>query len=273
MELRGDWEALERPGPQSVVVGGVEVRRGSRVRLAPRAGADVFDLALTGRVAVVEGIDVDLEDNVALAVTIEDDPGRDLGDMRQPGHRFFFSTDEVEPLSDEDARAIPAVGGRVLVAGIGNIFLGDDAFGVELAAVLRDRPLPAGVEVVDFGIRGMDLAYALGRGYDAVVFLDATPRGGPPGTVYVIEPSLDDALPALDGHGMDPVQVLRLAQRLDGLPPRALVVGCEPSVVMSGDEFELVGELSDPVRAALDEAARVVEELLEDLLGKREEGS
>jgi hydrogenase maturation protease len=270
--LRGDWEALERPGPESVVVDGVVVRRGSRVRLAPRAGADVFDLALTGRVAVVEGIDVDLEDNVAFAVTIEDDPGRDLGDMRQPGHRFFFAADEIEPLGEADV-ATAERGARVLVAGIGNIFLGDDAFGVELAGVLRDRPLPAGAEVVDFGIRGMDLAYALGRGYDAVVFLDATPRGGAPGTVYVIEPSLDDVAPALDAHGMNPVQVLRLARRLDGLPPRALVVGCEPAVVMSGEEFELVGELSEPVRAALDEAADVVERLLVDLMGKREENA
>ena len=95
-----------------------------------------------------------------LAVVVEDDPGRDLGERRQPGHRFFFAPDEVEPLP-APAPAAPAV--RVLVAGIGNVFLGDDGFGVALAGRLARRELPAGVEVVDFGIRGMDLAYALPR--------------------------------------------------------------------------------------------------------------
>src|SRR4051794_6154992 len=100
-EVPSYWEELERPGPDAVTVDGVELRARSRVRLRPRAGGDVFDLALAGRTAVIEGIDQDLDGNVKLAVAVDDDPGRDLGMRRQPGHRFFFSPDEVEPLADE----------------------------------------------------------------------------------------------------------------------------------------------------------------------------
>lgn len=256
--MSGYWEELERPAPDAVVVDGVELRRRSRVRLRPRAGADVFDVVLTGRTAVVEGIDQDLDGNLQLAVTVEDDPGRDLGERRLPGHRFFFSPDEVEPLVGEPAPA-PATA-RVLVAGIGNVFLGDDGFGVALAGRLaRGEPRP-GVDVVDFGIRGMDLAYALLGDYEAAILLDAAPRGEPPGTLYVIEPEVDEEseLPP-DAHGMDPVRVLALARALGGTPPRTLVVGCEPQ---SEDN---VGVLSEPVRAALDEGVRLVESLLDEL--------
>jgi hydrogenase maturation protease len=265
-EVPGYWEELERPGPDAVTVDGVELRARSRVRLKPRAGGDVFDLALAGRTAVVEGIDQDLDGNVKLAVAVDDDPGRDLGLRRQPGHRFFFAPDEVEPLHDASgtpATAAPAR--RILVAGIGNVFLGDDGFGVALADRLARRALPAGVEVVDYGIRGMDLAYALHDGWDAVVLLDATPRGRAPGTLYVIEPDLADLSPAVDAHGMDPVMVLGLAQALGGPLPRVLVVGCEPQTVMRGDEEDVVAAISEPVRAALDEGVRLVEALLEDL--------
>ena len=108
---------------------------------------------------------------------------------------------------------------RVLVAGVGNIFLGDDAFGVEVVQRLARRPLPDGVRVVDFGIRGFDLTYALLDGYEAVILVDAAPRGGRPGTLYVIEPELDDGgePPAtglmIDPHNLDPARVLRLASR------------------------------------------------------------
>ncbi len=263
---RGYWEELERPGPDTVVVEGVELRAGSRVRLKPRAGGDVFDIALAGMSAVIEAIEQDMEDQIQLAVIVEDDPGRDLGEMRQPGHRFFFSCEEVEPLSEEAAPADLATSQRILVAGIGNVFLGDDGFGVALASRLAKRALPPGVEVVDFGIRGMDLAYAMMDGYAAVILLDAAPRGDPPGTLYVIEPEIDPDEVALDTHGMDPVKVLALVQGLGGTPPRTLVVGCEPQTRMSGDEDEdLVVDLSEPVRLALDEAAKLVESLLTDL--------
>jgi hydrogenase maturation protease len=253
-----------------VQVDGVELRRRSRVRLRPRPGGDIFDLALAGRTAVVEGIDEDLEGNLRLAVIVEDDPGRDLGERRQPGHRFFFAPEEVEPLG---AEASPAAGPRILVAGIGNVFLGDDGFGVALAGRLARQQLPAGVEVVDFGIRGMDLALALQEGYDAAVLLDATPRGQPPGTLYVIEPELEPGDAGLDAHGMDPVSVLALARAMGGSPPRTLVVGCEPQTRMTVDDEEIVAALTEPVRAALDEAVRLVESVLAELTNEQEEPS
>ena len=239
---------------------GVEVGRGSRVVLRPRAGADIFDRAIAGKVAVVDRVDEDMEGSVQLAVVVEDDPGRDLGEMRQPGHRFFFSPEEVEPLAGQ-----PQPAARVLVAGIGNIFMGDDAFGVEVARRLAERPLPAGVEVGDFGIRGIDLMYALGEGYDAAVFVDAAPRGEPPGTLSVIEPELEEGEATIDAHGMDPVKVLSLARQVGSVPERILVVGCEPGVRMTGDEEEVVGELSEPVRAAIDDAVGLVESVIREL--------
>ena len=239
---------------------GVEVGRGSRVVLRPRAGADIFDRAIAGKVAVVDRVDEDMEGSVQLAVVVEDDPGRDLGEMRQPGHRFFFSPEEVEPLAGQ-----PQPAARVLVAGIGNIFMGDDAFGVEVARRLAERPLPAGVEVGDFGIRGIDLMYALGEGYDAAVFVDAVPRGEPPGTLSVIEPELEEGEATIDAHGMDPVKVLSLARQVGSVPERILVVGCEPGVRMTGDEEEVVGELSAPVRAAIDDAVGLVESVIREL--------
>src|ERR687883_1705547 len=98
-------EYEERPALQSVVVRGVELAKGSRVLLWPRAGGDIMDLALKGKVAFVEGIEQDYEDRIHLSVTLEDDPGRDLGEAHILGHRFFFSPDEVVPLDPEAADA------------------------------------------------------------------------------------------------------------------------------------------------------------------------
>jgi hydrogenase maturation protease len=213
------------------------------VTLHPRAGGDVWDLALAGKTAVVDVVERDMEGRVHVGVLIDDDPGRDLGER---GHRFFFAPEEVVPL-------------RVLVAGIGNVFLGDDAFGVTLAG----RVTYDGVELVDFGIRGMDLAYALAS-YDVVVFLDAMPRGGTPGTLYLIEPDLSELPPDVDAHGMDPVKVLALAKTLGGELPRTLVLGCEP---LAAEEFT---DMSPPVAAALDEAARMLVSLLDELTKRQE---
>ncbi|HYP26798.1 MAG TPA: hypothetical protein VE262_08775 [Blastocatellia bacterium] len=95
-----EWQLLEeRPSPEAVTVGGVELRRGDRVRLRPRSGGDIFDLALAGRVALIESIEQDYENRVHFAVVVEDDPGRDMGELRLPGHRFFFHPEEVEPLA------------------------------------------------------------------------------------------------------------------------------------------------------------------------------
>jgi hydrogenase maturation protease len=158
---------------------------------------------------------------------------------------------------------------RILVAGIGNIFLGDDAFGVAVAQRLRQCPWPAGVRVVDFGIRSFDLAYALGDGYDVAILIDALPRDEPPGTLYVIEPDLDELndqeTVAIETHAMDPVKVLRLAHTLGSQPRRVLVVGCEPATV-EADENGNMG-LSAPVQASLDEAVRLVEQLVLEVSG------
>ncbi len=94
------WE-MEGSAPSNVIVDGVEIVKGSRVRLHPHPGGDIMDMALAGKVAYVEAIEQDFESKIHLAVVVEDDPGRDLGDARQPGHRFFFSLDEVEPLDGE----------------------------------------------------------------------------------------------------------------------------------------------------------------------------
>ena len=255
------WDELERPAPDAVSVAGVELRRGSRVRLRPRAGADVFDLALAGRVAVVDAIEEDMEGAVHLVVCVDDDPGRDLGVAAQLAHRFFFAPEEVEPLAPV----------RILIAGIGNVFLGDDGFGCALAERLAERPLPPGVEVVDYGIRGMDLAYALGDGYAAAVLLDAAPTGQPPGTLSLIEPELDAVEPAIDAHGMDPVKVLGLARALGDPLPRTLVVACAPETVMTGEEDDVLAELSAPVRAALDPGVELVESLLRELTAPAQE--
>jgi hydrogenase maturation protease len=239
------------------------------VRLRPRAGGDVWDLVLAGRTAVIEGIEERTDGELQVAVTVDDDPGRDLGLERQPGHRFFFSVEELEPVANEDARP---QGPSILVAGVGNVFCGDDGFGVALADRLARIELPAGVEVVDFGIRGMDLAYALHDGYDAAVMLDAMPRGGRPGTLYVIEPELEEGAVAIDTHDMDPAKVLALARGLSDEPlPRILILGCEPQVWPSPEEETVVAELSEPVRHALDEAVRVAENLLVDLTQPEQE--
>lgn len=157
---------------------------------------------------------------------------------------------------------------RILVAGIGNIFLGDDAFGVEVVRRLASRPMPPGVTVVDFGIRGLDLTYALLDGWDAAILIDAVPRGEPPGTLYVIEPAMEgpaEQAATLDTHAMDPVRVLRMVASLGGRVDRVLIVGSEPTP-LGADDFQ--SGLSAPVAAALDEAAGMVESLIAQILSR-----
>ena len=155
---------------------------------------------------------------------------------------------------------------RILVAGIGNIFLGDDAFGVEVAQRLARRQLPDEVWVVDFGIRGLDLTYALLDGYETVLLVDAVPRGGPPGTLYILEPERDTTPGgvAIDGHSMDPVKVLRLVEAMGGRIERLLLIGCEPA--QAADYEEMQPGLSEAVRASVDEAVRLIESLIARLL-------
>jgi hydrogenase maturation protease len=160
---------------------------------------------------------------------------------------------------------------HILVAGIGNIFLGDDGFGSEVARRLAGRSQPADVRVIDFGIRGFDLAYALLDGYEVTIFVDATPRGGEPGTLYTIEPDLSelatlDAQPALvEAHGMNPMKVLAMVKAMGGEFKRILLVGCEPATL--GPEEGQMG-LSQPVDAAVEGAVHMVESLVAEILAE-----
>ncbi|MGH3099331.1 MAG: hydrogenase maturation protease [Streptosporangiales bacterium] len=157
-------------------------------------------------------------------------------------------------------------GRRVLVAGIGNVFRGDDGFGSAVARRLERESFPDGVEVADYGIRGVHLAYQLLEGYDLLVLIDAVPRGGPPGTVYVIEPDqvTDDAAETapMDSHDMSPELVLGLLPKLGGSIDRVLVVGCEPATVDDG----MV--LSAPVEGAIEEAAATVLDIVAGALSE-----
>ncbi len=158
---------------------------------------------------------------------------------------------------------------RVLCAGIGNIFFSDDGFGVEVVNRLRHLPVPDGVRVEDYGIRGVHLAYELCESYDALVLIDAMPMGDePPGTVVILEPDAppssendEDIAPIMDAHTMSPLVVLTTLANLGGSVDRILVVGCQPETVEEG-----MG-LSEPVAAAVDRAVEMVSELLTELVG------
>ncbi len=155
---------------------------------------------------------------------------------------------------------------RVLIAGIGNIFLGDDAFGVEVVGELMKRGLPKDVEVVDFGIRSFDLAYALAKGYEAVILVDALQRGNEPGTVYLFEPDsegLKNLNEVVNGHSMNPLLALQLAETLEGEVKNLYLIGCEPARLESEDGQ--IG-LSDDVRSALPKAIGMIESLVNKFL-------
>jgi hydrogenase maturation protease len=156
----------------------------------------------------------------------------------------------------------------ILIAGIGNIFLGDDGFGCEVVRELLSREWPPGVAIKDFGIRSYDLAYALVEDYDAIVLVDAAPRGGSPGTTYAIEiepgelQQLAGATP--DAHVMNPVSALQMAQSVGSVRAKLYLVGCEPARLEPNDgEFSL----SEPVRQAVPEALNLVERLVREQLG------
>lgn len=151
---------------------------------------------------------------------------------------------------------------RILVAGIGNIFLGDDGFGVEVVRRLVDWPLASHVRVTDFGIRGLDLAYTLLEGYDLVVLVDASQRGAVPGTLYLLEvDSSAGAGAALETHGMIPTRAVRLALEMGATVERLVIVACEPESF--GDPGTGRWGLSGAVSAAVDEAARLIDALVQ----------
>jgi len=152
--------------------------------------------------------------------------------------------------------------GKILVAGIGNMFLGDDAFGVEVVKRMRKRPLPENVSIIDFGMRSYDLAYALMQDWDLVILVDAICRGAEPGTLFTIRPDLphDEVTVAIDAHVMNPVAALRLVKTLGGRIAPLLVVGCEPATVEPNPDGNFV--LSEQVDAAIDQAIAMVEQLI-----------
>ncbi len=266
-----EWQLLEEKALlEHIEIAGVAVRIGDRVRLHPHSGGDILDMALDGQSAIIEAIEQDYEGKCHVCVVLDEDPGRDLGMMRQPGHRFFFDPSEVEPLltdgqQEQPQRAKP----RVLIAGIGNIFLGDDGFGVEVARRLADAQLPAEVRVVDFGIRGLDLVYALQDGYETTILIDAFPHGKAPGTVSVVEPNLNNLQsdPEQSGfvepHGMNPMNVLRMAKAMQASLEHILLIGCEPAH-LGGDDGHM--GLSEPVETAVNEAVKATQSLVERIL-------
>ncbi len=157
---------------------------------------------------------------------------------------------------------------QILVAGIGNTWLHDDGFGSEVLRVLRERhdPPPVGIHLADFGTSGLDLAYEVMRGYDALILVDASRQGEAPGTLYVMEPTPEDIDGSiedgqlLDPHGMDPQNVLRFVKYVGGWPGRVVVVACEPEDV---EDIDL--GLSDAVAAVLPRAATLVMETAAEL--------
>jgi len=154
---------------------------------------------------------------------------------------------------------------RVLVAGIGNVFLGDDGFGVAVAQHLLARGAPAGADVVDAGIRGFDLACALLEDYDAAILVDTVHRDGPPGTLYLLDVDPGDDAPAepVEAHGLAPHRVLALVRALGGGPRRLRLVGCEPAT--PGADDDVTAGLSAAVAAAVEPAAALVASLVAEL--------
>ena len=261
-----DLPPAHRPGPADVAgepqiaVDGVTYRRGAKVRLRPGFGARAPGRRL-GRT-----------------------PGHDRADLprlrgRRPhrGHRRRRS----RPGADARHRPLPVLqarrgGGRpdmtrelekqILVAGVGNAWLQDDAFGAEVARRLAERELPSGVSVMDVGTSGLDLAYEVMRGYSALVIVDVSRQGGEPGTLYVIDVEPDD-VPAeiedgetIDPHSMDPMTMLRFVRVIGGWPGRVQVIACEPA------EVEDVGlGLTPAVEAAVERAIALVLETIEEL--------
>jgi hydrogenase maturation protease len=160
---------------------------------------------------------------------------------------------------------------ETLVACIGNMFLGDDGFGCEVARVLEVTDLPSTVKVVDYGIRSLDLLYALLERYENVILVDAIRRGDNPGTIYILQPTGGETLPAaqriIDPHSMDPMHLLAMARSLGEITAEIFIVGCEP--LHFGDELEGCIGLSESVKAAVPEAAKAVLQLINRLDRKK----
>jgi len=237
------------PFADTLNIGGVEVGSGTRVRLNPSRRADAQDLFYAGRLATVKGVFNDVDGDQHVAVALDDDPASDM--LEWQGRFLYFHPDEIEVLPKFET---------VLVAGIGNIFLSDDGFGVEVVKHIAADTVPAGVTVADFGIRGVHLALELLDGYDALVLIDAMPLGEPPGTVITFEPDVESIDPtSVDAHSMSPAVVLGLLAGMGGHIPRVVVIGCQPLTIDEG-----IG-LSEPVAAAVGPAAEAVVRVVRDI--------
>ena len=161
---------------------------------------------------------------------------------------------------------------RIMIAGIGNMFMKDDGFGSAVVKRIMDRNYPPGVEVKDFGTSGLKLAYDLMKGYDGLIFVDASARGEKPGTIYVIEPNekefsndLEQGGP-IDPHGADPVTVLRFVKSIGSWPGKVFIVACEPETT---DDFEI--GLSDSVNASIDTAIKLIDDLVNEFYSVKKE--
>jgi hydrogenase maturation protease len=261
------WEAFLNPRGTNVdeelEIGGRQVAKGSRVRLCPPPGrrADAMDLFLSGQTATVAAVYRDLENQAHIAVIVDAAGNVDL--LESNGRYFYFRPDEIELLETSAAR--PAVAPRqashrVLVAGIGNMFLGDDGFGPAVTQRLASRSIPAWAKVEDFGIRGVHLAYELlgaSPAYESTIIIDAVSRGGNPGTLYLLEPDVGSTpIEIPDAHTLSVESVLAYLRQIGGTPGRVLIVGCEVESV--APEMGL----SDAVASAVDRAAELVMELI-----------
>jgi hydrogenase maturation protease len=155
---------------------------------------------------------------------------------------------------------------QILIAGVGNSWMQDDGFGGEVVRVLGERELPSGVSVEDFGTGGLDLAYEVMRGYDALILIDASRQGEEPGTLFVIEPQREEFAPSIedgemiDPHGMDPQTVLRFVNATGGWPGKVVVIGCEP-----GEVDDVGYGLTPVVEAAVGRALTLVRETIDEL--------
>ncbi len=175
---------------------------------------------------------------------------------------------------EQPTKQAPAIKKRVMIAGIGNMFMKDDGFGSAVVKRMADKKFPEGVEVKDFGTGGLKLAYDLMRGYDGLIFLDASARGKTPGTLYLIEPSENDFSSDLeeggpvDPHGADPVTVLRFVKSTGAWPGKVFIIACEPESI---DDFEI--GLSEPVNIAIDKAIELVDEIVQDIYAVKTQAS
>jgi hydrogenase maturation protease len=258
------------PFTDTLVINGRTVGAGTAVVLHPSRRADAHDMFLVGLTATVTGVFTDVDEAVLVAVRVDDDPAS--AELAWQGRALFFHPDELEvvhgvtPPGDQT----PATARRVLVAGIGNVLLSDDGFGVEVANRLlaMRMSMPEGVRVAEFGIRGIHLAYELLDGYDALVLIDAVPMGEPPGTLVVMQPDApsraasDDDGPesGLDAHSMNPDVVLGTLAHLGGAIEKVYVIGCQPANLDEG-----IG-LTPPVAAAIDAAVELCRQLLDEVL-------